>query len=152
MPTIVEATVDRVRRRLGMMGDIKAQYDCIAAFSETDFTEDLKRIEIPVFRGDITNIPGKSLSVETVTYAPGAVSGSHRHAKSAYIYAYVLEGAIRSQVEGEPARIFHAGESWVEAPGAHHVVGENASKTAPAKLLAVFVVDTTDTALTTPDR
>ena len=106
----------------------------------------------PGFRGDITNIPGKSLSVETVTYAPGAVSGSHRHAKSAYIYAYVLEGAIRSQVEGEPARIFHAGESWVEAPGAHHVVGEDTSKTAPAKLLAVFVVDTTDTALTTPDR
>jgi non-heme chloroperoxidase len=30
-----------------MMGGIKAQYDCIKAFSETDFTEDLKKIEIP---------------------------------------------------------------------------------------------------------
>jgi non-heme chloroperoxidase len=34
--------------RQGMMGGIKAHYDCIKAFSETDFTEDLKRIEVPV--------------------------------------------------------------------------------------------------------
>jgi non-heme chloroperoxidase len=32
----------------GMMGGVKAHYDCIQAFSETDFTEDLKKIEIPV--------------------------------------------------------------------------------------------------------
>ena len=32
----------------GMMGGIKAHYDCIKAFSETDFTEDLKKIDIPV--------------------------------------------------------------------------------------------------------
>src|SRR5262245_29441053 len=34
--------------RQGMMGGIKAQYDCIKAFSETDFTEDLKAIDVPV--------------------------------------------------------------------------------------------------------
>jgi non-heme chloroperoxidase len=34
--------------RQGMMGAIKAQYDCIRAFSETDFTEDLKSIDVPV--------------------------------------------------------------------------------------------------------
>ncbi|MBJ7408855.1 MAG: alpha/beta hydrolase [Phenylobacterium sp.] len=33
----------------GMMGGVKAHYDCIKAFSETDFTEDLKKIDIPVF-------------------------------------------------------------------------------------------------------
>ncbi len=32
----------------GMMGSVKAHYDCIQAFSETDFTEDLKKIDIPV--------------------------------------------------------------------------------------------------------
>jgi non-heme chloroperoxidase len=38
----------------GMMGSVKAQYDCVKAFSETDFTEDLKKIEIPtlVMHGD----------------------------------------------------------------------------------------------------
>jgi non-heme chloroperoxidase len=34
--------------RQGMMGGAKAHYDCIKAFSETDFTEDLKAIELPV--------------------------------------------------------------------------------------------------------
>lgn len=40
--------------RQGMLGGAKAQYDCIAAFSETDFTEDLKRIDVPtlVMHGD----------------------------------------------------------------------------------------------------
>lgn len=34
--------------RQGMMGAIKAHYDCIKAFSETDFTEDLKSVDVPV--------------------------------------------------------------------------------------------------------
>jgi len=34
--------------RQGMMGGTKAHYDCIKAFSETDFTEDLKSIDVPV--------------------------------------------------------------------------------------------------------
>ena len=40
--------------RQGMMGGIKAHYDCIKAFSETDFTEDLKKIDIPllIMHGD----------------------------------------------------------------------------------------------------
>ena len=32
-------------RLQGMMGGVKAHYDCIKAFSETDFTEDLKKID-----------------------------------------------------------------------------------------------------------
>lgn len=34
--------------RQGMMGSIKAHYDCVKAFSETDFTEDLKNVDVPV--------------------------------------------------------------------------------------------------------
>jgi len=34
--------------RQGMMGGTKAHYDCIKAFSETDFTEDLKAIDVPI--------------------------------------------------------------------------------------------------------
>jgi len=43
-----------------------------------------------------------------------------------------------------------AGESWSEPPGANHPISRNARKTQPAKLLAVFVVDTDDKDLTTP--
>jgi len=34
--------------RQGMMGSVKAHYDCVKAFSETDFTEDLKSVDVPV--------------------------------------------------------------------------------------------------------
>jgi non-heme chloroperoxidase len=44
---ISEGVIDNWWRQ-GMMGGTKAQYDCIKAFSETDFTEDLKKIEVPV--------------------------------------------------------------------------------------------------------
>src|SRR3954463_9639892 len=48
------------------------------------------------------NIPGKSLLAVEVDYAPGAASPSHTHAKSAFIYAYVISGAIESKVnDGE---------------------------------------------------
>jgi len=105
----------------------------------------------PVFNQP-TNVPGKSLEGVTVSYPPGAKSGPHHHAKSAFIIAYVISGAIRSQVEGEPTRVYHAGETWSEAPGAHHTISENASGTEPAELLAVFLVDTGDGPLTTDDN
>ncbi len=105
----------------------------------------------PVF-SQPTDVPGKSLEAVTVNYPPGAKSGAHHHAKSAFIMAYVISGEIRSQVEGEPVRIYHAGETWSEAPGAHHTISENASATEPAELLAVFLVDTGDRPLTTDDN
>ncbi|HMF62254.1 MAG TPA: cupin domain-containing protein [Vicinamibacterales bacterium] len=99
----------------------------------------------------IPNIPGKSFVALVVSYPPGGKSGSHRHAPSAFVYARVLSGAIRSQVNDEPIRVYQTGESWHEVPGAHHRVSEYASDREPASLLAVFVVDSGDKQLTTPD-
>ena len=104
----------------------------------------------PNFQHAIPNIPGKSLTAVVVDYAPGAASPAHKHAASAFIYAYVLSGDIESQVNDGPKRVYHAGESFFEEPGAVHRVSRNASSTEPAKLLAVFVVDSGDKALTTP--
>jgi quercetin dioxygenase-like cupin family protein len=104
----------------------------------------------PHFEHAIPNIPGKSLVALIVDYAPGGSSPAHVHAKSAFIFAYVVSGAIESQVNDGPKRVYRAGESWYENPGSFHRVSRNASKTEPAKLLAVFVVDTDDKALTTP--
>lgn len=104
----------------------------------------------PHFEQAITNIPGKSLIAVVVDYAPGGASPSHTHAKSAFIFGYVLSGKIESQVNDGPKRVYRAGESFYETPGSRHPVSRNASKTAPARLLAVFVVDTDDKQLTTP--
>ena len=106
----------------------------------------------PKFEQAIPNIPGKALIVVEVDYAPGAASPPHRHAKSAFIYAHVISGEIESKVNDGAARIYRVGESWSEPPGAVHAISRNASKTEPAKLLAVFVVDADDTALTTPSK
>ena len=104
----------------------------------------------PHFEQAIPNIPGKSLVALVVDYAPGGASAPHAHAKSAFIFAYVLSGEIESQVNEESKRVYRAGESWYETPGSIHRVSRNASKTEPAKLLAVFVVDADDKNLTTP--
>ena len=103
------------------------------------------------FEQAIPNIPGKSLIAVVVDFPPGAISVPHTHAKSAFIYAYVVSGAIESKVNDGATRVYKAGESWSEPPGgARHPISRNASKTKPAKLLAVFVVDTDDKQLTTP--
>ena len=70
----------------------------------------------PNFKHAIPNIPGKSLVALVVDYAPGGASRSHTHAKSAFIYAYVVSGAIESQVNDGPKRIYRAGECWSETP------------------------------------
>jgi quercetin dioxygenase-like cupin family protein len=102
------------------------------------------------FEATIPNVPGKSLLALEVEYAPGAASPAHTHAKSAFIYVYVIAGAIESKVDDGEPRIYRAGESWSEQPGATHSISRNASETEPAKLLAVFVLDTNDNPLTTP--
>ena len=99
----------------------------------------------------IANVPGKRMVGLIVEYPPGASSVAHRHARSAFIYAYVLSGRIRSQVDDGPITVYGPGESWFENPGAHHRVSANASGTEPARLLALFVVDVADEPLTTPD-
>ena len=104
----------------------------------------------PNFEQAIPNIPGKSLIAVIVDYPPSGASAPHAHAKSAFIYAYVISGRIESKVNDGATRVYKAGESWSEPPGASHSVARNASKTKAAKLLAVFVVDTDDKKLTTP--
>jgi quercetin dioxygenase-like cupin family protein len=104
------------------------------------------------FSYPISNVPGKSLVAVEVSFPPGGASAPHHHSDSAFVCAYVVSGQIASQVEGQPEHIYRAGECWYETPGAHHLISRNASNTEPAKLLAVFVVDTGDNALTIPDH
>lgn len=99
----------------------------------------------------ISNMPGKRLVSMIIDYAPGGTAASHRHAPSAFIYAHVLSGEILSQVDDGPVRTFGPGETWFQEPGAHHRVSANASNTNPARLLAVYIVDEAEAAMTAPD-
>jgi len=103
-----------------------------------------------VYEHALPNVPRKSIKAVLVEYGPGDASSAHTHPKSAFIYATVLEGAIRTSVNNRPVVIYRAGQNFSETPGDRHTVDENASKTEPAKLLAVFVVDTDAKELLTP--
>ena len=95
-----------------------------------------------VYQHELPNVPGKSIKGVLVEYGPGGHSEGHTHPASAFIYATVLDGAIASQVNDGALKTYRAGQSFSELPGDRHLVSANASKTKPAKLLAVFVVDT----------
>jgi quercetin dioxygenase-like cupin family protein len=105
-----------------------------------------------VFDHTLPNVPGKSMKGVLVEYPPGGSSPAHTHPDSSFIYATVLEGAIRSKVNDGPEKVYHAGENFAEVPGDHHGVSANASDTQPARLLAVFVVNTDEKNLTTNDK
>ncbi|MFF0287806.1 cupin domain-containing protein [Streptomyces sp. NPDC005262] len=97
----------------------------------------------PVFEQPLPNVKGKTFTSAIVDFPPNARAVPHRHG-AAFVYAYVLEGTVRSQLAGEPVRTYHRGQNWVEPPGAHHVLTENTSRTKEAKLLVIFISGTGD--------
>jgi len=91
-----------------------------------------------LMRHALPDAPGHEVSVVTVEYDPGASSTAHRHPGSTF--AYVLEGAIESQVEPGKPEIYKAGQMWYELPMHVHRISRNASTTEPATLLAFLVM------------
>ncbi len=133
----------------------------VSAASADDLSTDKSKVTLVstdkskitlVFDRALPNVPGKSMKGVLVEYQPGGSNPAHTHPDSAFIYATVLEGAIRSKVNDGPEKVYHAGESWAEVPGDHHAVSANASDTQPARLLAVFVVNTDETNLVRNDK
>ncbi|GHJ99656.1 hypothetical protein SY2F82_14540 [Streptomyces sp. Y2F8-2] len=108
-----------------------------AAMASTRPTETLE----PLFQQALPNVKGKTFTSMIVDFPPNARAMPHRHGQ-AFVYAYVLEGTLRSRLEGKPVSTYHQGENWVEQPGAHHVLTENTSPTERARLLVVYVSNT----------
>jgi quercetin dioxygenase-like cupin family protein len=88
---------------------------------------------------DLPEYPGKEGLMITVVYPPGASDPIHRH--NAHAFVYVLEGAVVMQVKGGKEITLTPGQSFYEGPDDIHVVGRNASKTTPAKILVLLVKD-----------
>ncbi len=92
-----------------------------------------------VFGRDLPDLDlhGWSVTAVEVSYGPGDSSPAHRH--PGITIAYVLEGEIRSKVGDEPEKTYTVGQMFLETPNQLHAVSSNASKTKPAKLLAVLL-------------
>lgn len=84
-------------------------------------------------------LPHDSVTIVEVSYGPGGSSKPHHH--SCPVIAYVISGALRSQVAAAPESTYTAGQTFYEPLGSEHRVSANASQTEPVKFLAFFVCD-----------
>jgi quercetin dioxygenase-like cupin family protein len=110
----------------------------LSQFGETEAAESSSHVNTLMNRAapDLS-LEGASITVAEVAYPPGGASARHQH--GGFVVAYVLEGAIRSQVSGQPEQTFTKGQVFYEPPGGIHAVSRNASTSEPARLLAVLV-------------
>jgi quercetin dioxygenase-like cupin family protein len=93
-----------------------------------------------VIKKELGDLPGKEGLLLRVTYPPGSSDQVHRH--DAHGFVYVQEGSVVMQVRGGQPVTLHAGQGFYEGPNDVHVVGRNASKTQPAKLVVFLVKNT----------
>jgi quercetin dioxygenase-like cupin family protein len=90
----------------------------------------IKRTDL--LKVDLPDIKGSQMNVWIAEWAPGADTGRHIHPTPRFVY--VLEGTITMEMEGQPAQIFKAGQSFVEMPNMVHAVKNTTAE--PAKSLA----------------
>jgi quercetin dioxygenase-like cupin family protein len=96
---------------------------------------------------DLAGVGGKELRMLTVEYVPGGASIPHRH--NAQVFVYVLEGAVKMQVQGSEPVTLGPGETFYEGPDDIHTVSANASQSRPARIL-VFIVKDKAAPISTP--
>ncbi len=93
----------------------------------------------PLMEKDLAALAGKEVTMISVEYPPGSNDPAHMHHAQAFVY--VIEGSIQMQVKGGPLVTLKPGDTFYEGPNDVHVVGRNASKTAPAKFVVFLVKD-----------
>ncbi|KAF9890403.1 hypothetical protein FE257_006071 [Aspergillus nanangensis] len=89
----------------------------------------------------LSNSPGKTIVGLLVEFPPNAATPPHRHGGAA-VSAYVLSGTLLNKMNDEPMQVISKGGSWYEAPGCHHRISANASKTEPATFFVTLVIET----------
>jgi quercetin dioxygenase-like cupin family protein len=85
------------------------------------------------------SLKGWVVTAVEVSYAPGESSNAHRHPGITIVY--VLEGEVRSKVGDGPEKTYTPGQMFIETPNELHAVSGNASKSKPAKFLALLLAE-----------
>jgi quercetin dioxygenase-like cupin family protein len=123
------------RKVLGALVAAVASWACTVAWAHDAGEETTTLLQ----RQKLPDVPGKQVLMVLVSYAPGQASTPHLHAGS--VLAYVVEGEVLSQLEGQAPVTFSVGQSWYEPPRVPHLISKNASTTKPAKLIAWLLVE-----------
>ena len=109
----------------------------LSALSTTVAAQEAK--VTPLLSKDLASLAGKEVTMISVEYPPGSADPAHMHHAQALVY--VVEGSIVMQVKGGQPVTLTAGQTFYEGPNDVHVVGRNASKTAPARFVVFLVKD-----------
>ena len=86
---------------------------------------------------ELPQFPGQEATMLEVRYLPGDKDIAHRH--DAHAFLYVLEGSIVMQLKGQAPVTLKAGDSFYEGVNDIHLVGRNASDSAPARFVVVLL-------------
>ncbi len=145
---ILDGIAKRLARRAFLLTVLSA-----TAISSASYGDNIKASPSGVerqmlYQTPLPDFPGRMVTALTIEIAPGAVVGPHRH--GGFIYVYLLEGRVRSQMENEETVEYVAGQSWVEEADALHSQTTNPSTTESAKFLAVVYSDV-DAHITKPE-
>lgn len=106
---------------------------CGALLAGAAMAADVKELMVK----PLPDYPGKEAVMLEVSYPPGAQDMAHRH--DAHALLYVLEGTIQMQLKGGPLVTVKAGETFYEGPNDIHMIGRNASASAPARFVVVLL-------------
>lgn len=128
--------------RTSLLGRFLAAGVIVVAVASTVSAQQQPPSTSPITRTDLLKRalpPGNFRDVQAslIELGPDATAPRHRH--DVAVLAYVLEGTVENQFDGGATLVHKAGDSWWEAPGTVHDVARNASKTARARLLVVYI-------------
>ncbi|KAJ5618566.1 hypothetical protein N7528_006677 [Penicillium herquei] len=105
-----------------------------------DSSRPMPDIEI-AYSYKLANCAGKTIVGLRVTFPPNGSTPPHRHGGSS-VAAYVISGTLLNKMNNDPMKMIPTGGTWYEAPGCHHRISDNASKTEPAILFATLILET----------
>src|SRR5215813_9689923 len=103
--TLVCAVV--AARTLHVNMDALSEFPLPLCAADASSGSSLNKVEL-VSSNALPDLPGKRVTVVSLTYGPGGFTPPHRHAGT--VTAYITRGQIRSQLKGGPVEIFEVGQ------------------------------------------
>jgi quercetin dioxygenase-like cupin family protein len=112
---------------------------CILVFVAASASAQQKIVRKELYKANIGTQPISTVDVRQVVFQPKQMTGLHRH--PCPVLSYVAEGTIRFQIRGDKVQIIHTGQVGYEPAGAIIEHFDNASDSAPAKVILYYLLN-----------
>ena len=124
---------------------VAAVLSAVGTWGATTFVATSAAQQAPATPGQLltqplSDLPGREVRINMLDREPGASSARHRH-PGHHTFGYVVEGSYEFAINGEPARMLKAGDTFYEPPTAVHSTSRNPSTSQRAKILVFMVAE-----------